>query len=40
MFKPEKNDGNIEYKLKLLNKDDNRINELTTQLRFRCEEGP
>jgi GTPase len=39
MFKPEKNDGNIEYKLKLLNKDDNRINELTTQLRFRCEEG-
>lgn len=39
MFKPEKNDGNIEYKLKLINKDDNRINELTTQLRFRCEEG-
>ena len=27
MFKPEKNDGNIEYKLQLLNKDDNRINE-------------
>jgi GTPase len=36
---PEKEDGNIEYKLKLLNIDENRINHLTTQMRHRCIEG-
>ena len=36
---PEKNDGNIEYKLKLVNKNTERIEELATQMRYRCNEG-
>lgn len=36
---PEKEDGNIEYKLKLLNIDDNRRKHLATQMRHRCIEG-
>jgi GTPase len=36
---PEKEDGNIEYKLKLTNKDENRIEKLASQMRFRTEEG-
>lgn len=35
----EKEDGNIEYKLKLINKDENRIEKLASQMRFRTEEG-
>ena len=38
-MEPEKEDGNIEYKLKLLNKDDIRIEKLASQMRFRTEEG-
>jgi GTPase len=36
---PEKDDGNVEYKLKLIDKTDERIQELATQMRFRCMEG-
>jgi len=36
---PEKEDGNIEYKLKLLNKSEERIEELASQMRYRCDEG-
>ena len=36
---PEREDGNIEYKLKLINKDDERIEKLASQMRFRTEEG-
>ena len=36
---PEKDTGNIEYKLKLIDKDVNKINTLTTQMRYRCLEG-
>ena len=36
---PENDIGNIEYKLKLLKTEDTRIDELTTQLRFRLSEG-
>jgi len=36
---PENEIGNIEYKLKLLNTEDSRIDELTTQLRYRLSEG-
>ena len=36
---PEKDTGNIEYKLKLIDKDETRINTLTTQMRYRCLEG-
>jgi GTPase len=39
MMDPEKNDGNIEYKLKLVNKTNERIEELATQMRYRCNEG-
>ena len=38
-LEPEKEDGNIEYKLKLINKDENRIERLASQMRFRTEEG-
>ena len=38
-MEPEKNDGNIEYKLKLINKSSERIEELATQMRYRCNEG-
>lgn len=36
---PESDDGNNEYKLKLLDKSDDRIEQLTTQMRYRMEEG-
>lgn len=38
-FEVEQDDGNIEYKLKLLEKCDKRIENLATQMRYRCEEG-
>jgi small GTP-binding protein len=38
-MQPEKEDGNIEYKLKLVNVTQTRIEELATQMRYRCEEG-
>ena len=38
-MEPEKNDGNIEYKLKLINKSSERIEELATQMRYRLNEG-
>lgn len=36
---PEKETGNIEYKLKLLGKDEMRIQNLASQMKYRCEEG-
>ena len=36
---PELDDGNIEYKLKLLDTSPGRIERLTTQMRYRCDEG-
>ena len=38
-MEPEQEDGNVEYKLKLLNKTDERIENLASQMRYRCEEG-
>jgi len=38
-MEPEKDDGNVEYKLKLTNKTSERIEKLATQMRFRCNEG-
>jgi len=38
-MEPEIEEGNIEYKLKLLGKDEKRINNLTSQMRWRCDEG-
>jgi len=38
-MEPEKADGNVEYKLKLINKDEDRIESLASQMRFRCDEG-
>ena len=38
-FSPEKEDGNIEYKLKLVEKTEERIERLASQMRFRTEEG-
>lgn len=38
-MEPEKEDGNLEYKLKLLNKSTERIESLATQMRYRCDEG-
>jgi GTPase len=38
-MEPEKEDGKIEYKLKLLNTDEKRINELASQMAYRCNEG-
>lgn len=38
-MEPEKEDGNIEYKRKLLNKSHSRIEQLASQMRYRCEEG-
>ena len=34
---PEKEDGNIEYKLILVNKDSDRIETLASQMRYRCD---
>ncbi len=39
MIEPENDIGNIEYKLKLLNTDKERIENLASQMRFRCQEG-
>jgi GTPase len=36
---PERDDGNNEYKLKLLNKTEKEIEHLTSQMRYRMEEG-
>jgi len=36
---PESDDGNIEYKLKLLDISPTRIERLATQMRYRCDEG-
>lgn len=38
-MEPENDEGNIEYKLKLINTDHTRIEELITQMRYRCEQG-
>ena len=38
-YSPEKEDGNIEYKLKLVDKTEERIEKLASQMRFRTEEG-
>lgn len=35
----EKDDGNVEYKRRIVDKDENRIANLVTQMRFRCTEG-
>ena len=39
MLKPENEDGNIEYKLKLLDINSNRKENLITQMRRRCIDG-
>ena len=36
---PEEDDGNLEYKLKLLDNSESRIKRLASQMRFRCNEG-
>lgn len=38
-MEPEKEEGNIEYKLKLMNITPERIERLATQMRYRCTEG-
>ncbi len=38
-MEPEKEEGNIEYKLKLMNITPERIDRLATQMRYRCTEG-
>jgi len=38
-MQPEKEDGNIEYKLKLLDLTPERTERLATQMRYRCDEG-
>ena len=38
-MEPEKEDGNIEYKLKLNDDSDVRIQRIASQMRFRCNEG-
>ena len=38
-FEPEKDEGNIEYKLKLTNLSTDRINCLITQMKYRLNEG-
>ena len=38
-MEPESDDGNIEYKYILTEKSDTRIENLTTQMRYRCQEG-
>ena len=39
MIQPEKDDGNIEYKLKLINKNTDKIEHLESQMRYRLNEG-
>ena len=36
---PESEEGNVEYKLCLLKKEDQRVENLATQMRYRCDEG-
>ena len=38
-MEPENEDGNVEYKLKLDKSSDERIKELISQMRYRCEQG-
>lgn len=38
-MEPEKDTGNVEYKLKLINKDFSRVESLVSQMRYRCDEG-
>ena len=38
-MEPEKEEGNIEYKLKLTNKTSDRIEKLASQMAYRCNEG-
>lgn len=38
-MEPEKEDGNVEYKLKLVGATPERIQGLTSQMRYRCDEG-
>jgi GTPase len=38
-MEPEKEEGNVEYKLKLLGKTKERIEGLASQMRYRCDEG-
>ena len=37
-MEPEKEDGKIEYKLELINKTMSRVENLATQMRYRCNE--
>jgi hypothetical protein len=36
---PEKEEGNVEYKVKVVDKTEQRIKELATQMRFKKDEG-
>jgi len=36
---PENDDGNVEYKRHIIKKDDKRLVELSTQMKFRVNEG-
>ena len=38
-MEPENDEGNVEYKFKLLNLSTDRIEKLATQMRYRCTEG-
>ena len=38
-MEPELEEGNREYKLKLLDKSDERIQKLASQMAYRCNEG-
>lgn len=38
-MQPEEDDGNVEYKLKLLDTSESRIEKLASQMRYRCNEG-
>ncbi|KAL1503632.1 hypothetical protein AB1Y20_012107 [Prymnesium parvum] len=38
-IEPERDDGNIEYKLKLTDEREARVQRLATQMRYRCDEG-
>ena len=39
MLPPEREQGNVEYKLKLINPSPNRLQQLVTQMKWRLEEG-
>ena len=38
-LEPERDDGNVEYKLKLTDDTESRVQRLATQMRYRCDEG-